>query len=239
MLALNNSISLAVGFLGLITFGFFLFFASDVDFQSLLYEWYEVKETTGYIDDISGDNTFSESIPRNKLHYYYQVGEDVFEGESYVAPGNVYYPGKTTIEYVDTFEFVSRVKGTTNNPYPISVLFFLSVFPFITIVNLYKNRERVKRISNALKKGGFAKAELQGKKIVDATHKKEIYALAYYYEVNGFKNTLFFQTEDPELFSQSETLIYPLSDPGVTVLLNELPDPIVNKIIKKIKKEGT
>lgn len=239
LLSLNNNISLGVGFLGLITFPFLVMFAFNTDFKSVLYHVYGTKMTTGYIDNISLlDNSFFNDFPRQKLHYYYQAGEDVFEGESHVSPDRQYYKGKTVIEYVDTMEFISRVEGTNNNIYPLSTLFYLSVFPFFTFLNIYNNRFRVKRINNALKAGGFAKADLQGKKIVDDTHKKEVYALAYYYEVNGFKNTLFFQTEDPELFSQNETLIYPLDDPGNTVMLNELPDQIINKIIKEIKKNN-
>lgn len=191
----------------------------------------------GYIDDIViHDSSFIDKIPRKELHYYYQVGEDVFEGYSFVSPKYTYTLGKTTIEYVDTMEFISRVEGAKNDLYPIYALIFLSICPFLTFVNLYNSKDRVKRVSNALSSGGFAKAELQGKKMVDDTQKKEIYALAYYYEVNGYKNTLFFQTEDPELFSKTETLIYPINDPGNTVMLNELPDLIIKKIIKKVKE---
>lgn len=227
---------MGIAFLGTITFLFAISFFNQIDFKSPLYGLYGSNLTTGYIDHISlHERSFLDQIPTQELHYYYQVGEDVFEGRSYVNPKYVYYKGKTTIEYVNTMEFVSRVEGASNEVYPLFALVFLSICPLLTIIIFYKNRHRVQRIGNALKSGGFAKAELQGKKIVDDTEKKEVYALAYYYEVNGNKNTLFFQTEDPELFSKTETLIYPINDPGNTVMLNELPDPLIKKIIKKIK----
>jgi hypothetical protein len=160
--------------------------------------------------------------PISVIYYRYRAGNQTLVGSSYSSTLSAKPHNKVLVEYVAEYPYYSRIKGTTNAPFSLWVLLFLSAFIALGFSSVIKGFAQTKQLVAIVTDALVAKANREQMRSYDKSD-YTVYQWYYHYQYAATDYTHVFESDSPEGFGATEEILVQRNTPSNAVLMVNLP----------------